>query len=133
MPELPPRPSLEYLRKLAKQRKRERSSTLGRAQFELAREYGFDSWPTLVHHIQTLALSPLERGLVLADEQALDGILRADPSAATEEVAGLPPLLVVLRRSASSAHQVRSCARLLLDTGADPDSHTVEWDGQGRM
>jgi hypothetical protein len=44
-PELPPRPSLKYLRKQAKMRKRERGIALSQAQHELAREYGFASWP----------------------------------------------------------------------------------------
>ena len=44
-PELPPRPSLKYLRNQAKMRKRERGIALSQAQHELAREYGFASWP----------------------------------------------------------------------------------------
>jgi ankyrin repeat protein len=28
---------------------------------------------------------------------------------------------------------VRDCARLLLDAGASPNSHTVEWSGEGRQ
>src|SRR5262249_36234926 len=48
-------------------------------------------------------------------------------------VGDLPPLLVLLRRSTSTPSDVRECARLLLDAGGDPDSHTVEWDGQGRQ
>ncbi|MGI8622625.1 MAG: ankyrin repeat domain-containing protein, partial [Solirubrobacteraceae bacterium] len=40
---------------------------------------------------------------------------------------------MLLRRSTGSAGDVRACARLLLDAGADPASHTVEWDGEGRM
>ena len=46
---------------------------------------------------------------------------------------GLAPLLVLLRRSIGSPVDVRACAELLLDAGADPDSHTVEWGGEGRM
>jgi ankyrin repeat protein len=45
----------------------------------------------------------------------------------------LPPLLVLLRRSTASPADVRSEARLLLEAGADPDSHTIEWGGEGRM
>jgi hypothetical protein len=45
VPDLPPHPSLEYLRKQAKTRKRARSIALSQAQHELAREYGFASWP----------------------------------------------------------------------------------------
>ncbi len=75
----------------------------------------------------------VERALMLADAAALSTLLHAEPRAASAEVGGLAPLLVLLRRSTGSAGDVRACARLLLDAGADPDSHTVEWDGEGRM
>jgi ankyrin repeat protein len=74
-----------------------------------------------------------ERALLRADAGALSGLLADDPGAATADVAGLPPLLVLLRRSTGSPEHVRACAWLLLDAGADPDSHTVEWGGEGQM
>jgi hypothetical protein len=54
---LPARPSLEQLRKRAKERLEilradDPSATLSDAQLALAREYGFDSWPKLVHHVE---------------------------------------------------------------------------------
>ena len=53
---LPPRPSLEQLRRQAKERARATpDAMLADAQFALAREYGFDSWPKLVHHVEALA------------------------------------------------------------------------------
>jgi hypothetical protein len=70
-PRLPERPSLEQLRKQAKdllrawrdgdaaavQRVRAHKPhaaepVLADAQFTLAREYGFDSWPALIHHVE---------------------------------------------------------------------------------
>lgn len=71
MPDLPLHPSLEHLRKQAKARRRERGGDLSQAQHELAREYGFDGWPKLVHHVQAVTLTGLERALVLADAAAL--------------------------------------------------------------
>ena len=133
MPDLPERSSLEHLRKQAKKRRRERGIALSRAQHELAREYGFESWPRLVHHVQAAGLHGIERALVLADAAALARLVEADPPIATAEVGGLAPLLVLLRRSTGSPADVRACARVLLDAGADPDSHTVEWGGEGRM
>jgi ankyrin repeat protein len=130
---LPPRPSLEYLRKQAKARKRERAIGLSRAQHEVAREHGFDSWPKLVRHVHASGLVGIERALALADTSALSSLLSADPASATARVDGLAPLLVLLRRSIGTPTDVRTCARLLLDAGADPDSHTVEWAGEGRM
>src|SRR3954453_20275322 len=131
--QLPHRPSLEHLRKQAKTRKRERGITLIQAQHELAREYGFDSWPRLVHHVQWSGLQGIERVLVLADPAAVSEHLRAEPNAAATPIGELPPLLVLLRRSTGSARDVRECARRLLDAGADPNSHTVEWGGEGQM
>jgi Ankyrin repeat len=56
---LPERPSLEQLRKQAKEhldtlRAADPSATLSAAQHALAREYGFDSWPKLVHHVDSV-------------------------------------------------------------------------------
>jgi hypothetical protein len=61
-PRLPARPSLEQLRKQAKERLKaardaDPNATLAAAQHALAREYGFDSWPALVHHIESLQSS----------------------------------------------------------------------------
>ena len=56
---LPERPSLEQLRKQAKEhldtlRATDPSATLAKAQLALAREYGFESWPKLVHYVESL-------------------------------------------------------------------------------
>lgn len=61
---LPARPSLEHLRKEAKDRlgalrAEKPGATLADAQFALAREYGFASWPKLVHHVETVNPSGL--------------------------------------------------------------------------
>ena len=133
MPQLPLRPSLEHLRKQAKARRRERGLGLSRAQHELAREYGFESWPKLVHYVQATSLKGVERALVLADAAALMSHLRADAMSSTTPVAGLVPLLTLLRRSTGAPADVRRCVELLLDAGADPDSHTVEDGGQFRL
>ena len=56
MSELPPRPSIEQLRKQAKDRLDAMpGAKLADAQFALARDYGFDSWPRLVHHVTAIA------------------------------------------------------------------------------
>jgi ankyrin repeat protein len=56
---LPERPSLEQLRKQAKEhfeklRAADPSVQLATAQHALAQEYGFDSWPKLVHHVESM-------------------------------------------------------------------------------
>ena len=55
---LPARPSLEQLRKQAKERlttlrAADPAAKLADAQFALAREYGFESWPKLVHFVSS--------------------------------------------------------------------------------
>lgn len=133
MPDLPPRASLEFLRKQAKKRNRQTRRGLSRVQFEIARGYGFATWPELVRHVHATRLQGVHRALVLADTAALTEILRADPGAATAPVDGLVPLLLLLRRSIGSPADIRECVRQLLDAGADPDSHTIEWNGEGRQ
>jgi ankyrin repeat protein len=132
VPDLPQRPSLEFLRKQAKALGREHAITLSQAQHDVAHQYGFDSWPKLVHHLQASGLEGIERALVLADVPAVAALLHANPEAAATEVDGLAPLLVLLRRTTGSPSDVRSCARRLLDAGADPNGHIVDSDGQGR-
>ena len=56
---LPERPSLEQLRKQAREhlhalRAANPSVNLAAAQHALAREYGFESWPKLVHHVESM-------------------------------------------------------------------------------
>lgn len=71
---LPPRPSLEQLRKLAKERlrrlrERDSGARLADAQHILAREYGFESWPGLVRHVEgVVASGRLERFERLAQD-----------------------------------------------------------------
>ena len=79
---------------------------------------------------QPSGLKGVERALVLADPAALAESL---PTAATVPVDGLAPLVLLLRRSIGAPANVRECASLLLDAGADPNSHTVEWGGEGQM
>ena len=57
--QLPPRPSLDQLRKQAKDRvKTLRAQGIGAmladVQFALAREYGFKTWADLAHHVETV-------------------------------------------------------------------------------
>ena len=73
----------------------------------------------------------LERALVQAGASTLSGLLPADPTAATTPIEGLAPLLVLLRRSLGAPADVRECARLLLEAGADPNGRTVDWGGEG--
>ena len=82
---LPDAPSLEWLRKQAKQRltllrDRDASAQLADAQLAVAREYGFRSWRALKAHVDRLSLDgqlfdAAERG----DAESLGALLDADP------------------------------------------------------
>ena len=79
---LPSHPSLEQLRKQAKDllrtlRSTDDTTTLSAAQLQLAREYGFDSWPKLVHHVESLPPAGLEHFTAIAATVA-DAYTRAD-------------------------------------------------------
>lgn len=74
----------------------------------------------------------VEDALRLADVTAIGRLLQADRRHASAEVQGLPPLLALLRRSTGAPENVSSCARMLLEAGADPNSHTIEWAGEGK-
>jgi hypothetical protein len=57
---LPPHPNLEHLRKQAKEllhelKQQNPAAKLADAQYALAREYGFASWPKLKAYLQTLS------------------------------------------------------------------------------
>jgi hypothetical protein len=67
---LPARPSLEKLRKQAKELLRQlrgssprpaQEATLADAQFAIARQYGFETWAKLKHHIETLRPPGMEQ------------------------------------------------------------------------
>ncbi|MHA6620222.1 ankyrin repeat domain-containing protein [Pseudonocardia sp. DLS-67] len=128
MPTLPARPSLPHLRKQAKALHRERGVPLHRAQHELARSYGFASWPRLVRHVDAAGLEGIERALALADPAALAPLVTS--STATAPVGGLPPLLALLRRSTGAPADVRRCAEVLLAAGADANSRSAEDGGE---
>lgn len=59
MPTLPPRPSLEQLRKQAKELARAKGIRLADAQFAIARDYGFPRWERLVEHIRAIRTSEM--------------------------------------------------------------------------
>ncbi len=52
MASLPPRPSLEQLRKQAKDFARDRNIRLAAAQSAIARQYGFTRWERLIEHVR---------------------------------------------------------------------------------
>jgi hypothetical protein len=96
---LPPRPNLENFKKIAKGLvKSGKHPTLTKAQFALARTYGFESWPKFARHLRELARnSPVSRF-----EAAADAIANGDPST-LRDLLGADPDLV--RARSTRRHQ----------------------------
>jgi ankyrin repeat protein/catechol 2,3-dioxygenase-like lactoylglutathione lyase family enzyme len=119
---LPERASLEFLKKLAKERLAAQRATdpaarLADAQLAVAREYGFPSWQALKAEIDRRRaphLAEFLRACSAGDVEALRGLLTADPGLVRERIAS----------GSTGLHQaVRhpEALRLLIAHGADPN------------
>ncbi len=124
--DLPDRPSLEYLKKLAKERLRELRRTnpdarLTAAQLAIARDYGFPNWRALKAEVERRR-APLVAAFFAAcatgDVGALRDLLGRDPGLARERSGDGA---TGLHRAVSHPQTVR----LLLEHGADPNARDV--------
>ena len=79
--QLPDHPSLRHLRDQAKDLVRSGASpTLADAQFQIARKYGFPSWPKLKHHIDGLKVaSQLKQAINTNNLARVEELLTANP------------------------------------------------------
>lgn len=124
---LPDRPSLEYLKKLAKDRlpelrRADASARLADAQLAVAREHGFPSWRALRAHLDAPAraeraarVTELFAAIKRGEEATVERVLAADPALANaRDAEGSTPLL-----AAVDAHRA-GLIPLLLGRGADP-------------
>src|SRR5579871_5711550 len=96
--ELPPRPNLEQYKKQAKELVRSKRNsglrcTLSDAQFSIARDHGFESWPKFAKHIRALTgedatatvWRAAEHALIAMDVPALARIMRENESLFREQ------------------------------------------------
>jgi ankyrin repeat protein len=149
---LPARPSIEYLKKLAKQqvaalRKQGHAASLAGAQLALARKYGFPSWRKLKAHVKVLerqatqfnaiaeseassaTFSDVMKAITTRDDQALADLLAAKPGVVNQtgphpRWGGRPqPLHVAIESDDAHAFQ------LLLKAGANVDVNNQHYDG----
>jgi ankyrin repeat protein/uncharacterized glyoxalase superfamily protein PhnB len=127
--QLPERASLEFLKKLAKDRLRElrltdRSARLAAAQLAVARDHGFSSWLALKAEVERRQRGDLARFFeacsqgdiavlvdLLANESSL--VRAADPAASHGGWTGL---------HTAALHGRLDAVRLLLQHGADPNA-----------
>lgn len=143
---LPARPSLQFLKKLAKEqvaalRAQNHSSSLASAQLALARKYGFASWRKLkahVEHLQTVRSSMVDgatafdavmKAITNRDNQTLAQLLAATPDLANQtgphpRWGGRPQPLHVAIESDN-----RQAFTLLLQAGADLNGSNQGYDG----
>ena len=132
--ELPAKPSLEYLRKQAKQLQRTTSQgKLADAQHALAREYGFADWAKLKSYVITLGLPPAEALTAAIRDQGAQRVrelLESHPELRAKINEPLPnygfgqhALFAAVQRSD------RATIDVLLDAGANIHKRTEWWAG----
>lgn len=78
---LPDHPNLRHLKNQAKDLLRSgHAPTLAAAQFQVARQYGFASWPKLKIHLETLGLAgPLKQAIDRNDLAAVQSLMTSHP------------------------------------------------------
>jgi ankyrin repeat protein len=120
---LPERASLEYLKKLAKERLAALRATspatkLAHAQLAIAREYGFSSWRALKAEMDRRRapnVAEFVRACTTGDVETLRTLLQNDPNLARER----------LTRGSTGLHLAArhpDAVRLLIEHGADPNA-----------
>lgn len=131
---LPERPSLEYLKKQAKELLREiRPGKLADAQRALAQEYGFANWAKLKTHVQSLNFTPaeaLQQAVCDMDAGRTQELLEKYPQLRAKIDEPLPTygfgqhaLFAAVQRSD------RATIDVLLRAGADIHKRTDWWAG----
>lgn len=132
--DLPAKPSLEYLRKQAKQLQRTTShGKLADAQHTLSREYGFADWAKLKSYVITLGLPPAEALTAAIRDQGAQRVrelLESHPELRAKINEPLPnygfgqhALFAAVQRSD------RATIDVLLDAGANIHKRTEWWAG----
>ena len=138
---LPARPSIEWLKKTAKERlvslrAENADASLAESQLAVAREYGFISWRALVDHLETLkpAETPIP-GDRKARERLLLLAIRAKRLHDAKDVLEADPTLVNAPISDFGQRPISAAARhlpmvdLLLAFGADINQKSDWWAG----
>jgi len=108
---------LEQLKRQAKERAAESNIPLHQAQFELARSFGFASWPKLKAYVDGITIRRLADAIVASDIEEVKRMLRARP-----ELADMQMSYGDERRPIHFAvmHRSTEITRLLMSHGANP-------------
>lgn len=154
---LPERPNLENFKKIAKGLLKSAKSgdaralttlgdlaTLSRAQFAIARRYGFESWPKFARHLESLARnSPVSRfeaaadAIVTGDIDRLRVLVREDPTLVERRSTRRHGATLLIYVAANGVEQYRQktprniveIADVLLQSGADVNAICALYDG----
>ena len=132
--ELSKKPSLEYLKKQAKELLRTTGQgKLADAQHALAKEYGFATWAKLKAHVESLGLSPaeaLKAAVCDSDAARVKALIQQHPELRASINEPLPSygfgaqaLFAAVQRSD------RATIDVLLEAGADIRKRTEWWAG----
>jgi Ankyrin repeat len=136
--ELPRKPSLEFLKKQAKELLRSTRQSTGQgklvdAQHALANEYGFSTWANLKSHVEALGLTPaeaLKAAVCDSDAPRVRELLKKHPELRARiddplpnEGFGLHAMFAAVQRSD------RATIDVLLEAGADIRKRTEWWAG----
>lgn len=142
---LPKRPNLEFYRKRAKKMALSEKCLLTRAQFQIARSYGFESWPKFSKHLLALAKSsPVSRfeaaadAIVDGDEAVLKKLLLEDPKLVRTRSNREHGATLLHYVSANGVEYYRqktpknivAITELLLDAGAEVDATANVYGGK---
>lgn len=143
---LPARPNLEQYRKQAKDLAKSTGTKLADAQFTLAREHGFDSWPKFAKHIEALARksSPVSQfelaaeTIITGDASALTHLLREHPKLIRARSTRVHRATLLHYVAANGFEDYRQktpanaleIAKILLDAGAEVDALSDSYGGQ---
>jgi ankyrin repeat protein len=130
---LPPRPSLEWLRKAAKDELRllradNPEATLAAAQRLVAARYGFSSWRSLKSHVDDLRVGPFLELVGTGQLEGAGAAIAADPGLVSAVGphpfwGGRPQALHVAVEAGR-----RAMVDLLLESGADPSGRNGGYD-----
>src|SRR5262249_6140129 len=123
---LPERASLEYLKRLAKERLTDlraahSTAKLADAQRDIARQYGFSSWRALKAEIDrrsTPQIAAFSQACVRGDVEAIRALLRDRPDLVRERImSGSTGLHLAIRHP--------QAMQVLIEHGADPNARDV--------
>jgi hypothetical protein len=119
--------------------------SLAQAQFVIARAHGFESWPKLVHHLESLggtatpvsAFEEAADAIIGGDRVTLERLLREDPDLVHARSSRQHRATLLHYVSANGVENYRQetppnivdIARLLLDSGAEVDAEADMYGG----